>query len=98
MSGGRIRFHFWFSTYGTIALVLMHVAGGMWQASAYGQFDSPLENAVAAGRPYAIGSSVAWVFIIVSNVMFLYHLSLMVFRLGRRSESPTMLGHSHGTA
>lgn len=93
VSGRRIRFHFWFSTYGMISLVVLHFIGGVWQSQAYAQFDVPLESAVAAGRPYAIGASVAWAFIIVSNVMFLYHLSLMVFRLGRKGDQPTMIGH-----
>jgi cytochrome c oxidase cbb3-type subunit 1 len=95
VSGRRIRFHFWFSTYGMIALVVLHFIGGVWQSQSYAQFDVPLENAVSAGRPYAIGSSVAWVFIILSNVMFLYHLSLMVFRLGRKGDQPAMIGHAH---
>ena len=94
-SGKRIRFHFWFSTYGIIALVLLHYMGGVWQSLAYSDHTAPLENAVAAGRPYAIGTSVAWGFVIVSNLSFLYHLSLMVFRLGKRGDEPTLLGHPH---
>jgi cytochrome c oxidase cbb3-type subunit 1 len=97
-SGSRIRLHFWFSTYGIISLVVLHFIGGIWQAAAYSQFDAPLENAVSAGRPYAIGASLAWASIMVSNIMFLYHLSLMVLRLGRRNEDPTLLGHQHPAA
>jgi hypothetical protein len=34
---------------------------------------------------------VAWLFIIWSNLMFLLHLTLMILRLGRRSQQPTLL-------
>ena len=98
VSGSRIRLHFWFSTYGIVSLVVLYYVGGIWQSAAYSQFDAPLENAVSAGQPYAIGASVAWASIMVSNVMFLYHLSLMVLRLGRRNEDPTLLGHQHPAA
>lgn len=98
VSGKRINFHFWMSTYGTLALVGLNFFGGLWQASSYGQWDAPLESSVQAGRPYALGASLAWLFIIFSNVMFLYHLSLMVLRLGRRGEGATMIGHPHNHA
>ncbi len=98
ISGSRIQMHFWFSTYGIVALVGLHFIGGMWQAAAYAQFDAPLENAVSAGRPYAIGVSVAWASIVISNVIFLYHLGLMILRLGRRGEGPALLGHQHHAA
>ena len=98
ISGSRIQMHFWFSTYGIVSLVGLHFIGGMWQAAAYAQFDAPLENAVSAGRPYAIGVSVAWASIVISNLIFLYHLGLMVLRLGRRGEGPALLGHQHHAA
>ena len=44
VSGRRIRFHFWYSTYGMIALVILHFLGGAWQSQSYAQFDVPLEN------------------------------------------------------
>jgi hypothetical protein len=62
----------------------MHYFGGVWQSGAYGKFDAPLENAVSAGKPYAIGASVAWAFIVLANLSFLLNLISILLRSGRR--------------
>ena len=41
----------------------------------------------------------AWAFMAVSNLVFLFHLLLMWARLGRRSSHPTLLdGGHHGAS
>jgi hypothetical protein len=38
-----------------------------------------------------IGRTIGWLFVVYSNLAFAFHLTLMVFRLGRRSERATLL-------
>ena len=97
LSPKMIRFHFWWSAYGSIAMALLLVIGGVAQGQSIGSWDKSFIGAVENSRGYLIGQIVAWFFIALSNLMFFLHISLMVLRLGRRSERATLLpaAHSH---
>lgn len=44
---------------------------------------------------YGWGVTLAWGFLLLSNLFFCLHLFLMWARLGRRSSHPTLLNHGH---
>ncbi|MEC7358158.1 MAG: cbb3-type cytochrome c oxidase subunit I [Verrucomicrobiota bacterium] len=79
----RINSHFMLSIYAMGTLLVMHLFGGVWQSTAYGKFDAPLENAISAGKPYAIGGSVAWAVIVFATLGFLMNLVSILSRSGR---------------
>jgi cytochrome c oxidase cbb3-type subunit 1 len=60
------------------------------------QWEQPWANAATRAHPYAVATTIAWCFILFSNVFFFLHLTLMWLRLGRRSSHPTLLGSGHG--
>ncbi|MDG2122538.1 MAG: cbb3-type cytochrome c oxidase subunit I [Verrucomicrobiales bacterium] len=86
-----IRQHFWFSVYGVASMVIVLVAGGVSQGDSIGTWDRGMVGSVEISRGWLIGRTVAWVFIVWSNLLFLMHLTLMILRLGRRSQQPTLL-------
>ena len=55
----------------------------------------PFIGAIVNSRGYLIGRTLAWVFILWSNLWFFLHLVLMVFGLGRRGAQPTLLEAPH---
>jgi len=90
-SGKWIRFHFWFSAYGTAAMLICLLMGGLFQGQQSLDYavDHVLSWEVAQG--FLVGRSIAWVFIILSNLMFFFHMLLMICRLGRRSGQATYI-------
>ena len=94
LSGRFIRMHFWFSTYGIATMVAVLLLGGFAQGSSLNRPENwalPVVGAVVNSHGYLIGRTIAWTFILFSNVVFLFHLGLMVLRLGRRSAEPTLM-------
>ncbi len=101
LSARLIRSHFWFSVYGTAALVVCMLLGGLAQGAsinAPGNWNLPFVGSIINARGYLIGRTVAWVFILWSNAWFFIHLVLMVLGLGRRSVAPTLLHHEESHA
>ena len=102
LSRRLISMHFLFSAYGIISVVLFAIFGGLQQGIGQEDWTQPWEAAATRAFPYAVGTTIAWVFILISNIFFFLHLTLMWLRLGRRSSHPTLLvsapGHSlpHG--
>jgi cytochrome c oxidase cbb3-type subunit 1 len=94
-SQGKIYYHFWFSVYGTIALIIMHILGGMNQAVGAEAWNGTFEESVVRGATWMRGASLCWLFVIIANVTFLYHLAQMVLGFGREGGEPTLLGHPH---
>ncbi|MBK1834899.1 cbb3-type cytochrome c oxidase subunit I [Roseibacillus ishigakijimensis] len=92
-----ITSHFYLSLYGVAAVVLFSVIGGWFQGGAQNDADAPWADAATFGRAYAVGTTMAWLFISLANIIFLSHLLLMWARLGRRSTHPTLLDHGHHT-
>jgi len=90
-----IVWHFWLSVYGVIAIVGASIPGGILQGLAQEAYDKPWMDVAIRGKSYAIGTTVAWGFILVSNLFFFLHLVLMWARLGRRSRHPTLLDGAH---
>ena len=88
---GGIQKHFILSVYGILILTVLHFFGGIWQSSAYSKFDAPLENAISAAKPYAIGASLAWIILWISVARFTLNLFLLVFRTGHREIYPTLV-------
>ncbi len=95
LSKRMIRLHFLLSMYGVIAVVLMAVFGGLLHGQGQENFVSGWDNAVERSFPYFVGTSIAWVFVLLSNFCFCLHLLAMWLRLGRRSSHPTLLDHHH---
>ena len=101
LSARLIRSHFWFSVYGTAALVVCMLLGGLAQGAsinAPGNWDLPFVGSITNARGYLIGRTIAWAFILWSNAWFFIHLVLMVLGLGRRSVAPTLLHHDESHA
>ncbi len=94
LSSRFINWHFWLSVYGVVTIVFCSIFGGFLQGEAQEAFDKPWMDAATRGYAYTLGTTIAWHFIFVSNLVFLLHLLLMWMRLGRRSQHPTLL-HSH---
>ncbi len=94
-----IRNHFWFSVYGTGAIVVTSLVAGLQQGgdiSLPDNWDQSYMQVVLNTRPYMIARAIAWTLITWSNIWFLIHLLLMVAGLGRRSNAPTLLHHEEG--
>jgi cytochrome c oxidase cbb3-type subunit 1 len=91
LSGSRIRFHFWFNAYGSIALVVLLLAGGMFMGSSIDSYDRTHQSAIEFGRGFRIGTGIGWLLILVANVSFLHHMALMVLNRGRRAGQPTYI-------
>ena len=96
LSRRLIKMHFLFSVYGIIAVALFSLLGGLEQGIGQEDWQQPWDAAAARAYPYAIGTTIAWIFILFSNVFFFLHLTLMWLRLGRRSSHPTLLMTQHG--
>ena len=92
-SGKLINFHFWFSTYGIGAIVALLFIGGVMQAIGINHaWDEGFRYGVDSGRPLVTGASLGFAFIILSDVVYLFHLCLMVCRRGLQSDDgPTLL-------
>lgn len=97
LSRRLIKMHFLFSVYGIITVGLVALFGGLLQGAGQEDFTQPYTEAAAYARPYAVAITFAWCLILVSNVFFFMHLTLMWLRLGRRSSHPTLLVPSHGS-
>jgi len=95
---GGIQTHLVISMYSIVSLMVIHFFGGVWQAGAYAKFDAPLENAIASAKPYAIGASVVWIFILISVLRFSLNLLSLLFRTGRREISSNIVGRNKGIA
>jgi len=91
ISGKRIRFHFWFSAYGSIALGVMLVAGGIWYGSSVDAWDRGFEATLSFSRGFRTGTAVAWFLILLANLSFFVHLMLMVMNRGRKAGSATLI-------
>jgi len=97
LSRRLITMHFFFSIYGIVTIALVAIFGGLMQGSGQEQFDQPWQQAAAdRAYPYAWATTIAWCFILFSNVFFFLHLTFMWLRLGRRSTHPTLLVSGHG--
>jgi cytochrome c oxidase cbb3-type subunit 1 len=96
LSRRMIKVHFLLSIYGVISVVLFSVIGGLEQGIGQEDWTQPWAGAADRAYPYAVGTTIAWCFILFSNVFFFIHLTLMWLRLGRRSSHPTLLVSAHG--
>lgn len=95
LSSRLIKMHFILSIYGVLLVVIVALFGGLIQGTAQEDFKQPWVNAMEYAYPYAVASTLAWCFLLFSNVWFFIHLLLMWLRLGRRSSHPTLLGEEH---
>ena len=91
-----IKMHFFFSIYGIVTVALLALFGGMMQGAGQEKFTQPWTAVALYTRPYAWMTTLAWCFILFSNVFFFLHLTFMWLRLGRRSTHPTLLESRHG--
>ena len=96
LSRRLIKMHFLFSVYGIITVALVAVFGGLQQGIGQEDWTQPWQGAATRAFPYAVATTIAWCFILFSNVFFFIHLTLMWLRLGRRSSHPTLLAVPHG--
>jgi cytochrome c oxidase cbb3-type subunit 1 len=96
LSRRLIKIHFLFSVYGIITVALVALFGGLQQGIGQDDWQQPWEAAATRAYPYAVATTIAWCFILFSNVFFFIHLTLMWLRLGRRSSHPTLLVSEHG--
>lgn len=91
-SGGMIRFHFWLSAYGIIAMVAFMFFAGLAQGYLLNQWPEEFLVSVERSRPYLAALGIGWSLILLSNLAFLAQLALMAIRRGRLSgEGPTLI-------
>lgn len=95
LSSRLIKMHFFLSVYGVALVVIVALFGGVMQGIGLEAYKQPWEDASMRAYPYAVANTLAWCFLLFSNVFFFFHLTLMWLRLGRRSSHPTLLGHGH---
>jgi cytochrome c oxidase cbb3-type subunit 1 len=95
LSRRLIKLHFLFSCYGLAVVILGSILGGLMQGIGQEEFRSPWQFVSDRAFPYAVATTIAWAFILISNVFFFFHLTLMWLRLGRRSSHPTLLIDAH---
>ncbi|MBJ7255185.1 MAG: cbb3-type cytochrome c oxidase subunit I [Akkermansiaceae bacterium] len=98
LSKRLIKIHFLLSVYGIMTVALVALFGGLEQGIGQEDWQQPWEAAATRAYPYAVATTIAWCFILVSNVFFFIHLALMWMCLGRRSVHPTLLVSDHGHA
>jgi cytochrome c oxidase cbb3-type subunit 1 len=98
LSRRLITMHFFLSVYGIVTIAIVALFGGLQQGMGQEFWQQPWSNAETRAYPYAIFITIAWAFILFSNVFFFLHLALMWLRLGRRSSHPTLLGTAHGSS
>ncbi|MFD2258009.1 cbb3-type cytochrome c oxidase subunit I [Luteolibacter algae] len=96
LSRRLIKMHFFFSIYGIVTVAIVAIFGGIQQGIGQEAFDQPWTSAALRAYPYAWAITIAWCFILFSNLFFFLHLTVMWLRLGRRSTHPTLLVASHG--
>jgi cytochrome c oxidase cbb3-type subunit 1 len=96
LSRRLIKVHFFFSIYGIVTVAFVAIFGGLMQGQGQEQFLQPSTELPEYTRPYAWATTIAWCFILFSNIFFFLHLTVMWLRLGRRSTHPTLLGSAHG--
>ncbi len=96
LSRRLIKIHFLFSVYGIVTVALVALFGGLQQGIGQEEWQQPWQGAATRAYPYAVATTIAWCFILFSNVFFFIHLTLMWLRLGRRSSHPTLLVSEHG--
>lgn len=98
LSKRLIKMHFLFSVYGVVTVALVALFGGLQQGIGQEEWQQPWEGAATRAYPYAVATTIAWCFLLFSNIFFFIHLTLMWLRLGRRSSHPTLLVSTHGHA
>jgi cytochrome c oxidase cbb3-type subunit 1 len=96
LSRRLMKMHFLFSVYGILTVALIAIFGGLQQGIGQEDWQQPWQSAATRAFPYAVGTTIAWCFLLFSNVFFFLHLTLMWLRLGRRSSHPTLLVSPHG--
>jgi cytochrome c oxidase cbb3-type subunit 1 len=95
LSRRLIKWHFFLSTYGVALIAIIAIFGGLQQGIGQEAFDQPWSEAAQRAFPYSVLITFVWFFIMLSNIFFFCHLTIMWLRLGRRSTHPTLLASGH---
>lgn len=90
-SATGIRNHFWLSTYGISCLVIFTLLAGFAQGQDFADWQLAFSVSVGNADAYILGRCFAWVAILLANTIFLYQLTLMFLKRGRKSSGPTLL-------
>lgn len=97
-SAKLIRFHFWYSSYGIITIIVFMVAAGLAQGGAINEWSGDFMDSVRRGNGYVAALAIAWALISVANLAFYYQLLMMFFGWGRKTEGPTLIHKNPGEA
>ncbi|MGJ8696324.1 MAG: cbb3-type cytochrome c oxidase subunit I [Verrucomicrobiaceae bacterium] len=90
-----ISWHFYLSLYGVASVVICAIVGGLLQGQAIEDSTQSFIEGARRAQSYGWGVTLAWGFLLLSNLFFCLHLLLMWARLGRRSSHPTLLKAHH---
>ncbi|MEN8736631.1 MAG: cbb3-type cytochrome c oxidase subunit I [Akkermansiaceae bacterium] len=90
-----INWHFYLSLYGVASVAICAIVGGLMQGQAIENASHDFLQGARFSVAYGWGVTLAWGFLLLSNLFFCLHLFLMWARLGRRSSHPTLLNHGH---
>ncbi len=96
LSRRLIKMHFFISIYGIVLIAIVAIFGGVQQGIGQEEFGKSYITIAERTFPYAWAVTISWCFILLSNVFFFMHLTVMWLRLGRRSSHPTLLTAEHG--
>ena len=97
LSAKMIGFHYWASAYGVLTLVALITVGGLSQGVDIAAWEKPFIVSVTKVKTWGIAQCIGWTLILLSNLMFLFHVLLMSIRFGRQGdEGPTLLASGHG--
>ena len=98
LSAKMIGFHYWASAYGVLTLVVLIAVGGLAQGVDIAAWDREFNDSVEKVATWGVAQCIGWTLILLSNLMFLFHVLLMSIRFGRRGdEGPTLLASAHGS-
>ncbi len=97
-SGKLIRFHFWYTSYGIITIIVFMITAGLAQGGAVNDWSGDFMDSVRRGNGYVVALSIAWALISVANLAFYYQLLLMFFGWGRKTDGPTLIHQKPGEA
>ena len=97
-SSKLIRFHFWYSSYGIITIIVFMLAAGLAQGGAINDWSGDFMDSVRRGNGYVMALAIAWALISAANLAFYYQLLLMFFGWGRKTDGPTLIHKKPGEA
>jgi cytochrome c oxidase cbb3-type subunit 1 len=91
-----IKLHFWGAAYGIGLMVLLLLVGGFVQGLNFDDPTLPFDEVLQTIMPYLRGTTLSWILLTVSHLIFAFHFGLMLLGFGRTASVPTFLNPLEG--